>query len=95
MKEQVKEYLSKVDKALEEMAGSISVLDVMGIDKDEFRAYQILLGLLEDSKKLLIAEAITMDAQTEKLNLILGKLDKMEWEKEKEKQNMKKTVKES
>jgi len=93
MKEQVKEYLSKVDEAVEEMAGLISVLDVMGIDKDEFRAYQILLGLLEDSKKLLIAEAITMDAQTEKLNLILEKLDKMEWEKEK--QNMKKTVKES
>ncbi len=78
MKEQVKEYLSKVDEAVEEMAGLISVLDVMGIDKDEFRAYQILLGLLEDSKKLLIAEAITMDAQTEKLNLILEKLDKME-----------------
>lgn len=93
MKEQVKEYLSKVDEAVEEMAGLISVLDVMSVNKDEFRAYQILLGLLEDSKKLLIAEAITMDAQTEKLNLILEKLDKMEWEKEK--QNMKKTVKES
>ena len=82
MKEQVKEYLSKVDKAMEEITSSISVLDIMDIDQNEFRAYQILLGLLEDSKKLLIAEAVTMDAQTEKLDLILEKLKKIESSKE-------------
>ena len=82
MKEQVKEYLSKVDKAVEEITSSISVLDIMDMDQDEFRACQILLGLLEDSKKLLIAEAITMDAQTEKLDLILEKLKKIESSKE-------------
>lgn len=81
MKEQVKEYLSKVDKAVDEITSSISVLDLMDVDKDEFRAYQILFELLEDSKKLLIAEAVTMDAQTEKLDLILKKLEKMEYEK--------------
>ena len=82
MKEQVKEYLSKVDKAMEEITSSISVLDIMDIDQNEFRVYQIILGLLEDSKKLLIAEAITMDAQTEKLDLILEKLKKIESSKE-------------
>lgn len=78
MVEETKKVLDLIDEMMELLGGYVELSMLTNMDGDEFKLMQLYLKMIDVTKDFAVKQAELMDNQTEKLDLILSKLEKME-----------------
>lgn len=78
MVEETKKVLDLIDEMMELLGGYVELSMLTNMDGDEFKLMQLYLKMIDVTKDFAVKQAELMDNQTEKLDLILSKLEEME-----------------